>query len=69
MSPTRARRPGKEAARPAPSVPEHKIRRPAEDRKFGAFGPLKRPELLRLLAEYNVRFLRLQFIDVMGVLK
>jgi glutamine synthetase len=51
------------------AVPEHRIRRPAEDRLFGGFGRLQRPELLRLLAEYNVRFLRLQFIDVMGVQK
>jgi glutamine synthetase len=50
-------------------VPEHRIRRPAEDRLFGGFGRLQRPELLRLLAEYNVRFLRLEFIDVMGVQK
>ncbi|HSK20088.1 MAG TPA: glutamine synthetase family protein [Longimicrobiales bacterium] len=70
MSPTRGRRPGAEmTGRPAAAVPEHKIRRPAEDRRFGGFGRLQRPELLRLLAEYNVRFLRLQFIDVMGVLK
>jgi glutamine synthetase len=67
MSPTRGRRP--EPGRPAAAVPEHKIRRPAEDRHYGGFGRLQRPELLRLLAEYNVRFLRLQFIDVMGVLK
>jgi glutamine synthetase len=69
MSPTRGRRPGPDAGRPSPAVPEHRIRRPAEDRHFGGFGRLQRPELLRLLAEYNVRFLRLQFIDVMGVLK
>ena len=48
---------------------EHKIRRPDEGEKFGGFGALTRAELLRLLGEYNVRFLRLQFIDVMGVLK
>ncbi|HEX2165994.1 MAG TPA: glutamine synthetase, partial [Longimicrobiales bacterium] len=69
MTSTRGRRPGQEASRPSATVPEHKIRRPAEDRQFGGFGRLQRPELLRLLAEYNVRFLRLQFIDVMGVLK
>jgi glutamine synthetase len=68
MSPTRGRRPGPEGG-PAPAVPEHRIRRPAEERQFGGFGRLQRPELLRLLAEYSVRFLRLQFIDVMGVLK
>lgn len=50
-------------------VPEHKIRRPADGDRFGGFGRLSRAELLRLVGEYNVRFLRLQFIDVMGVLK
>jgi glutamine synthetase len=69
MSPTRGRRSGIEGGMPGTAVPEHKIRRPAENRQFGGFGRLQRPELLRLLAEYNVRFLRLQFIDVMGVLK
>ena len=58
-----------ETGRSMAAVPEHRIRRPAEERLFGGFGRLQRPELLRLLAEYNVRFLRLQFIDVMGVQK
>jgi glutamine synthetase len=66
MNGTRGRKP--EPARAA-QVPEHKIRRPAEERQFGGFGRLQRPELLRLLTEYHVRFLRLQFIDLMGVLK
>src|SRR5688572_16961939 len=48
---------------------EHKIRPPDKGERFGGFGALTRAELLRLLSEYNVRFLRLQFIDVMGVLK
>lgn len=61
MNGLQTRRPG--------SQPEHKIRRPAEERQFGGFGRLQRPEILRLLGEYNVRFLRLQFMDVMGVLK
>src|SRR5690606_1031766 len=69
MGPIRGRKQGAVTGRSASSVPEHKIRRPAEDRQFGGYGRLQRPELLRLLAEYNVRFLRLQFIDVMGVLK
>ena len=69
MSPTRGSRAGAEAGSTVSAVPEHRIRRPAEDRQFGGFGRLQRPELLRLIAEYNVRFLRLQFIDVMGVLK
>jgi len=50
-------------------VPEHKVRRPAEGRQFGGFGALDRGALLKLMDEYSVRFLRLQFIDVMGVLK
>jgi glutamine synthetase len=53
----------------APPGLEHKIRRPDEGERFGGFGALSRGELLHLLGEYNVRFLRLQFIDVMGVLK
>ncbi|CAN5715171.1 type I glutamate--ammonia ligase [soil metagenome] len=50
-------------------VPEHKIRRPADGDRFGGFGELGRAELLRLVGEYTVRFMRLPFIDVMGVLK
>jgi glutamine synthetase len=68
MAANRGRRAG-DAERPAGRVPEHKVRRPAEDRRYGGFGELDRAEVLRLLAEYSVRFLRLQFIDVMGVLK
>jgi glutamine synthetase len=68
MNGARGRKPVPEPARSV-QVPEHKIRRPVEDRQFGGFGELQRPELLRLLAEYHVRFLRLQFIDMMGVLK
>jgi glutamine synthetase len=49
--------------------PEHKVRRVAGERPYGGFGRLDRDGLLKLLAEYNVQFLRLQFIDVMGVLK
>ncbi|MEX0906835.1 MAG: type I glutamate--ammonia ligase [Gemmatimonadota bacterium] len=67
MVPTR----GKTGAGKAGSglVPEHLIRRPAEGQAFGGFGALERGGVLKLLAEYGVRFLRLQFIDVMGVLK
>jgi glutamine synthetase len=67
MNGARGRR-STDVVRPA-QLPEHKIRRPAEDRQFGGFGRLQRPELLRLLGEYNVRFLRLQFMDLLGVLK
>jgi glutamine synthetase len=49
--------------------PEHKVRRAAGERPYGGFGRLDRDGLLELLGEYNVQFLRLQFIDVMGVLK
>ncbi|CAN5751972.1 type I glutamate--ammonia ligase [soil metagenome] len=66
MSPTRGRKPGSEAKRPNT---EHRISRPSEDRAFGGFGVLDRAAALKLLEEYSVRFLRLQFIDVMGVLK
>jgi glutamine synthetase len=68
MAANRGRRAG-DAERPAGRVPEHKVRRPAEDRRYGGFGELDRAAVLQLLAEYSVRFLRLQFIDVMGVLK
>jgi glutamine synthetase len=69
MAQTRGRRAG-DAERRAPlQVPEHKVRRPLEARQFGGFGRLDRTQLLGLLDEFSVRFLRLQFIDVMGVLK
>jgi glutamine synthetase len=70
MSPGRDRKRAPAVApRTASLVPEHKLRRPEEGRPFGGFGSLDREGVLRLLREYNVRFLRLQFIDVMGVLK
>jgi glutamine synthetase len=69
MATGRGRRAGEAGAPGALVVPEHKVRRPAEDRQFGGFGALDRSAVLALLGEYNVRFLRLQFIDVMGVLK
>jgi glutamine synthetase len=50
-------------------IPDHKIRRKEGGRRFGGFTGLGAAEVLKLLAEYRVRFLRLQFIDVMGVLK
>jgi glutamine synthetase len=65
MSQTRGKKGGVAAGEP----PEHKIRLPDEGMRFGGYGALARDELLRLAADYNVRFLRLQFIDVMGVLK
>jgi glutamine synthetase len=69
MSPGRGRRTAAEGPRAAPLVPEHKLRRPLEGERYGGFGALRRAELLKLLDEYRVRFLRLQFIDVNGVLK
>jgi glutamine synthetase len=69
MAPSRGRRAGDTQGRSAALIPEHKVRRPAEERQYGGFGRLERSELLKLLTEYSVRFLRLQFIDVMGVLK
>jgi glutamine synthetase len=68
MSTTRSRRAGDPgAATTAP--PQHKVRRPLEDRQYGGFGALDRSHVLKVLNDYNVQFLRLQFIDVMGVLK
>jgi glutamine synthetase len=69
VSPSRTRKSAAEPSRTAMYVPEHKVRRPDEGQPFGGFGALDRIELLKLMADYNVRFLRLQFIDVMGVLK
>ncbi|HSJ23314.1 MAG TPA: type I glutamate--ammonia ligase [Longimicrobiales bacterium] len=54
------------------TVPEHKVTRPAEGQNYGGFDSLSGADegtVLKLLREYNVHFLRLQFIDVMGVLK
>jgi glutamine synthetase len=47
---------------------EHKVRRGAV-RGSGRTAGLERDDALRLMREQNIRFLRLQFIDVMGVLK
>jgi glutamine synthetase len=60
------------ASRTAVQVPEHKVRRPEEGQQYGGFAGLagaSAATVLKLLREYNVHFLRLQFIDVMGVLK
>lgn len=48
-------------------VPEHKVRRRSDP--VPARAGLSRAEVVRLLKERRVRFLRLQFIDVQGVLK
>jgi glutamine synthetase len=52
-------------------VPEHKIRRGRGGAAAGssASGGASAAELLRTLEEANVRFLRLQFIDITGKLK
>jgi glutamine synthetase len=53
-------------------VPEHQVRRPEEGERYGGFEGLAAGgagAVLRLLRDYRVQFLRLQFIDVMGVLK
>jgi glutamine synthetase len=63
---------GQDGSRSAGLVPEHKVRRPEEGQRYGGFEGLAgegSATVLRLLREYNVHFLRLQFIDVMGVLK
>lgn len=52
---------------PVALVPEHKIQRRSEPVPPRA--TLGRDEVLRLLRERHVRFLRLQFIDVLGMLK
>ena len=48
-------------------VPMHKVR--AEGGRVLRAAGASREDLLRLLRERNIRFLRLQFIDIMGVLK
>ena len=54
---------------PAALTPEHKIRhREARERLTRTTGATK-GDLLELLKKSNVRFLRLQFIDIMGMLK
>src|SRR5690606_7304868 len=45
---------------------EHKVKRSAA---FGRLDGAAPSDLVRLMKEQNVRFLRLQFIDIMGVLK
>jgi glutamine synthetase len=50
-------------------VPEHKIKRARPERASAAAEAPTRTDLLRVLKEGNVRFLRLQFIDIMGMLK
>jgi glutamine synthetase len=69
MKQTRKRAERDSAAVAPALVPDHKIRRPPSGERFGGFTSAGRAEVLKLLDEYHVRFLRLQFIDVMGVLK
>jgi len=71
-SPTKAKRPiARDVAAPARAdlVPDHKVRRalavPPTERTTGA----TKAELLERLREARVRFLRLQFTDIMGVIK
>src|SRR5688572_10005656 len=69
VTPTRKRAESQDVAITPALVPNHHIRRPPSGERFGGFGGAGRAELLKLLDDYPVRFLRLQFIDVMGVLK
>jgi glutamine synthetase len=69
VTPTRRRAERESGALTPALVPDHQIRLPASGEQYGGFGSVGRAELLKLLDEYRVRFLRLQFIDVMGVLK
>jgi glutamine synthetase len=68
MGPTRGRRANAGAVTKT-SLPEPRIRRSDPEQRFGGFGSLDRSAVLKLLTEYRVEWLRLQFIDVMGVLK
>jgi glutamine synthetase len=67
MGPTRSRR--ADAGVTKTSLPASRIRRPDPEQRFGGFGSLDRSAVLKLLSDYRVEWLRLQFIDVMGVLK
>jgi glutamine synthetase len=69
MTPTRRQAERESGAVTPALVPDHQIRRPPSEERYGGFTSVGRTELLKLLEEYHVRFLRLQFIDVMGVLK
>ena len=61
------RRPQRSGTAATELVPEHRIRRRARAAAGG--GSLGREDVLKLLQEERVQFLRLQFIDVQGVLK
>jgi glutamine synthetase len=68
MKQARGHRTG-QGTEPSRAQPQHRVRRPESGQRFGGFGALDRAAVLGLLGEYRVEFLRLQFIDVMGVLK
>ena len=50
-------------------VPAHKVRPGGGERRGARASGVSRDDLLALLRERQVRFLRLQFIDILGVLK
>ncbi|HEY0306255.1 MAG TPA: glutamine synthetase, partial [Longimicrobiales bacterium] len=49
-------------------ISEHKVRRP-KDARPGRTRGASRNDLLELLRAQQVRFLRLQFSDIMGIIK
>ncbi len=50
-------------------VPEHKVRHREPRTRIARTAGATKADLLKLMKESNVRFLRLQFIDIMGQLK
>jgi glutamine synthetase len=53
----------------SPLAQEHKVKRSTPAAPFGRLDGAGGADLVRVMNEQNVRFLRLQFIDIMGVLK
>src|SRR5688500_12118311 len=49
-------------------ITEHKVRRP-KDARTGRMKGASRQDVLELLRSQQVRFLRLQFSDIMGIIK
>ena len=53
----------------SPLAQEHKVKRSTPAAPFGRLDGAGGADLVRVMNEQHVRFLRLQFIDIMGVLK
>ena len=60
---------GRKAATKRDLSPAHKVRRAGPEHRFTGAAGASRQELLELMDASNVRFLRLQFMDIPGALK